>query len=198
MDDQEYDEYDNEDGGNSTMIIIVVIVSFIIVLLIIAFYLYSAEDAKESEIVYSTYNKTYNVLQTKDTATLSNYRINLGSPGSWSYVVIDDALAPDIPLNGYQPTGGMLVDVKPTSASSKRVTIYANTLAKTGGYFVGDGAVPNGSVVTASFYTSVMGNSESILANVNNGVLFCTNTKGPNAETCIKHGTNLFKFLRKG
>ena len=51
MSDQEYDEYDNEDGGNSTMIIIVVIVSFIIVLLILHFiYIIRTQMVMERQI----------------------------------------------------------------------------------------------------------------------------------------------------
>ena len=129
---------------------------------------------------------------------LNNYRIQIGSD-KWSYVVIDDKLLPTIPLHGYELAlyGKILVDSKPTFATSKKITIYANTVERTGGYFIGDGNVPNGSVVTATFYTSYEGKG-SILSHINNGVLLCTQYGGPLADRCVKHGTDLLKFLRLG
>lgn len=175
-----------ESSEKKKKIIIAVVVLIILIIIVIA-------------VVAKKDKKTTTKSDSLDKTELVNYRF-LSSGNTWTYIVVDKNLESKMDFNGYSSfvTEPIIVSLKPTSVNSKQITAYANFLNKTGGYFVGDGTVPSGSVITAKFYTSPGAGYKSIIANVNGGVFLCTKTAGNFATTCVKYGTNPLYFDRMG
>lgn len=190
----EYDDYQESSVGKKIGIAIGVIILLIVIVIAVLYFVKQNKNKQISQIIVAKKDEP------KDTKTkLLMYRFNL-TPGTghWNYIYIDDRILDKIKLNGYThvDNGGIIVNTQPTTEFSKKVTIYADTSKKTGGYFIGEGTVPSGSTITGIFYTYDGEGINTTLADFNNSVMFCNSDEFYNARLCNEYGTNPFKFVR--
>ena len=191
--DHDYDyDYDEEQGSNTVYIIIGIII-LLIILGIGIYYYYTVVNNKNNnilDIIDPIIPENSKDIDINETSTLEQFRYNL-TPGTghWNYLYIDNRILDKIELNGYTTTGvKILINVHPVSEFSEKVTLYANTANKTGGYIIGDGEIPSGSIPTAVFYTKD-GGRKHMLVDFNGSINICDTVAGFASRQCTG-GTN--------
>ena len=195
------DDYYEESGGSNVGLIIgIILFLFIIGMAVGAYFYIKSNKTSNIDIIYPPEQKEEDIDVNK-TVSMLIYWFNL-TPGTghWNFLYLDERLLDTTELNGYVDTKGRLeINLYPTSEFSKKITLYANTVDKTGGYIVGeDASVPTGSVVTAVFYT-VDGGKKYIIANANGSVRICSYSDGYGLRACTQYdAANKYDFTLKG